>query len=210
MGSEVYDSEKPIHEVELDTFYIGQHVVTQNVWKEVMGDNPSYFKGDQLPVEQVSWEDVHLFLEKLNELLELDGDRKYRLPTEAEWEYAAKGGPYSCGTSYAGGSTLEKVGWYFGNSENHTRAVGILVPNELGIYDMSGNVWEWCLKDDQKVAYKKGLTNSFRGFLSNKSPVFRGGSYGNESVGCHIFNRGIDGPPRGDSSIGFRLAKTTV
>jgi len=167
MGSEKNSWESPMHEVELDTFYMGQHAVTQNLWKAVMGAHPSSFRGDRLPIEQVSWEDAQLFLNKLNGLLKLQGDRKYRLPTEAEWEYAARGGPYSLGSTYAGGEILDEVGWYVSNSEGQTHEVGSKAPNELGIYDMSGNVWEWCKdwygRDYYKECYDWGVAKNPQG-----------------------------------------------
>ena len=139
MGSEDSDalsSEKPVHEVSLDGFYIGRYPVTQSLWRAVMGNdnNPSYFKGNERPVEQVSWQDAQVFIQKLNGL----ADKPYRLPTEAEWEYAARGGKQSEGYKYAGSNKLKEVAWYRGNSHSETKVVGLKYPNELGIYDMPG------------------------------------------------------------------------
>ena len=143
MGSEdeeAYDDEKPVHEVVLSDFYIGKFPVTQALWNAVLKDYPSFFNGDSRPVERVSWEDTQVFIKKLNELT----GRAYRLPTEAEWEYAARGGRQSKGYKYAGSNKLKEVGWYWENTHFETKAVGLKYPNELGIYDMSGNVREWC------------------------------------------------------------------
>jgi formylglycine-generating enzyme required for sulfatase activity len=150
--------EKPVHKVTLSSFKISKYEVTQAQWKAVMGTNPSNFKGcDNCPVEQVSWNDTQTFLKKLNELT----GKKYRLLSEAEWEYAARGGNKSKGYKYAGSNSLNNVAWHNGNSGKKTHPVGQKQPNELGLYDMTGNVYEWCQDwyDDKYYEKSNNLTN---------------------------------------------------
>ena len=138
---EANSDEKPAHPVVLSCFYLCKYEVTQELWETVMGDNPSHFKGKNLPVENVSWDDCQKFIMKLNELT----GKKYRLPTEAEWEYAARGGSNSMHYKYSGGNYLEYLSWCFRNSMDKTHTVGMMKPNELGLYDMFGNISEYCL-----------------------------------------------------------------
>ena len=139
-GSDAGDGEKPVHSVTVSDFYIGKYEVTQAQWKAVMGKNPSHYKGENRPVERVSWYDIQKFIEKLN----AKTGKRYRLPTEAEWEYAARGGNQSKGYKYSGSNDIGSVAWYTNNSGDRTHPVGQKQPNELGLYDMTGNVWEWC------------------------------------------------------------------
>lgn len=204
-GSDADDDEKPVHKVTLDSFYIGKFPVTQRLWKAVMGSNPSDFKGDNLPVENVSWDDVQTFLRKLNAAT----GKTYRLPTEAEWEYAARGGNKSQGYKYAGSNDPDLVAWHDGNSGNTTHEVGTRFPNELGIYDMSGNVWEWC--QDWSGSYSSSPQTNPKGPNSGSYRESRGGCWDsnawNSRVSCrsnNIFD--IFFPGDGCNSLGFRLA----
>ncbi len=167
-----YDSEKPVHRVTLtNNYYIGKYEVTQALWQAVMGSNPSYFKGDDLPVEKVSWDDCQDFISKLNAMT----GKRFRLPTEAEWEYAARGGKKSQGYQYSGSNTLDNVAWYHDNSGSKTHAVGTKQPNELGIYDMTGNVSEWC--QDRYGDYSGVPQTNPTGSVDGKFRVNRGGSW---------------------------------
>jgi formylglycine-generating enzyme required for sulfatase activity len=194
------DDERPAHQVTVGSFNIGKYEVTQGLWKAVMGSNPSYFKkGDNYPVEQVSWDDVQEFIVKLNALT----GKKYRLPTEAEWEYAARGGRQSKGYTYSGGNTAGNVAWYTDNSSSSTHPVGGKAPNELGIYDMSGNVWEWC--SDLYETYPSTAQTNPAGPASGSHRVLRGGGWGGHAVDCRSAARNYDAPGYRLSIVGFRL-----
>lgn len=196
--------EKPVHSVKVPDFFIGKYPVTQALWQSLMGKNPSYFKGENRPVESVSWDDVQIFIEKLNDLT----GKTYRLPSEAEWEYAARGGKQSSGLIYAGSNKLKEVGWYNANTHNETKPVGLKLPNELGLYDMSGNVWEWCADvwhDDYKGAPKDGSAWLTGG--DQDSRVVRGGSWIDfDEIDCRVSDRDGNDADYQDDIIGFRLA----
>ena len=195
------DNEKPVHQVTLtNDYYIGKYEVTQALWQAVMGSNPSNFKGDNLPVERVSWNDCQEFISKLNNLT----GRKFRLPTEAEWEYAARGGKKSRGYQYSGSSNISDVAWYDGNSGSKTHPVGTKQANELGIYDMAGNVWEWCL--DMKGSYNSSSQTNPTGAGSGSFRVSRGGSWFYNARCCRSSCRFIDTPDNRSSFLGLRLA----
>lgn len=199
-GSDVFDNEKPAHQVALDSYYIGKFPVTQRLWTAVMDSNPSYFKGDNLPVEQVSWDDVQDFLRNLNTIT----GKSYRLPTEAEWEYAARGGRQSQGYKYAGSNDIDLVAWYDGNSGNKTHEVGTRFPNELGIYDMSGNVFEWC--QDWYGSYSSTSQRNPQGSTGGSCRVYRGGGWSGYAGYCRVSGRYYLTPGSGYDYLGFRLA----
>lgn len=182
-GSDAWDEEKPAHEVTLSDYYIGQTEVTQALWEAVMGSNPSDSKGGNLPVERVSWDDCQVFIQKLNQLT----GKQFRLPTEAEWEYAARGGRKSRGYKYAGGNNIDSVAWCDGNSGNETHPVATKQANELGIYDMSGNVLEWC--SDWCDGYQSSSQSDPQGPSSGFYRVGRSGSYCGSAGGCRVLYR---------------------
>lgn len=170
-------------------FSIGKYPVTQKQWKEVMGNNPSYFRGcEDCPVENVSWYDVQDFIAALNQKTGL----QYRLPTETEWEYAANGGKLSKGYEYAGSNILVEVGWFSENSGQQTNPVGSKAPNELGIYDMSGNVCEWCA--DRCSIYPE-------------MRVLRGGSWYDDDFFCRTADRYRGSPGDRNDNVGFRVSR---
>ena len=197
-----WDDEKPAHRVTLTSdYWMGATEVTQALWKAVMGSNPSEFIGDERPVESVSWDDCQAFIEKLNRIT----GKRFRLPTEAEWEYAARGGGSSRGYQYAGGSNVGNVAWYYGNAGGETHPVGQLRANELGLYDMSGNVWEWCQDWYGKDYYSSGSQTNPTGPSSGSYRVLRGGSWLNFARCCRSSNRGSCTPDNRNSYDGFRL-----
>jgi len=196
MGDE---SEKPIHSVTLSSYYIGKYEVTQKEWTAIMGENPSNFKGDDLPVENVSFDDCQKFIKRLNAKTK----KKYRLPTEAEWEFAARGGNKSNGYKYSGSNTLDDVAWFTSNSGSETSPVGQKQANELGIYDMSGNVWEWC--NDYYGNYSSSSQTNPKGAESGSGRVYRGGSWLNGAARCRVANRYDRSPSFRYSYLGLRL-----
>ena len=194
------DSEKPTHQVTLtNDYYIGKYEVTQALWQAVMGNNPSCYKGDNLPVESVSWDDCQDFLSKLNRIT----GKTFRLPTEAEWEYAARGGKKSRGYQYSGSNNLSDVAWYFDNSGSKTHAVGTKQPNELGIYDMSGNVWEWC--QDRRGQYNSFSQVNPTGANSGSKRPFRGGCWAYAASACRSSFRAFNVPAYCVDDLGLRL-----
>ena len=201
--------EKPVHSVTLNSYYIGQTEVTQALWQAVMGrafwqavmgSNPSGFKGSNLPVENVSWKYCQKFITMLNQLT----GQKFRLPTEAEWEYAARGGNKTKGYQYAGSNNLDAVAWYYSNSDSKTHPVATKQPNELGLYDMSGNVWEWC--QDWYGSYSSSAITNPSGPTSGSVRVYRGGSWSSGAGGCRSANRINYTPVYRISNLGLRLA----
>ena len=195
-----FDNEEPTHQVTLtNDYYIGKYEVTQALWKAVMGNNPSGFKGDNLPVENVSWKDCLKFISKLNSIT----GKTFRLPTEAEWEYAARGGNKSRGYQYSGSNNLSDVAWYGDNSGNKTHDVGSKQANELGIYDMSGNVYEWC--QDRYDNYSSSSQTNPTGATTGSNRVERGGSWIFTDWGCRSSYRSYGTPDCRYSFLGLRL-----
>ena len=199
-GSDADSDESPTHKVTLSSYSIGETEVTQELWKAVMGSNPSYFSGNQNPVESVSWNDCQTFITKLNQLT----GKKFRLPTEAEWEYAARGGNKSKGYKYAGSKTIGDVAWYTSNSSSETHPVKQKAANELGLYDMSGNVYEWC--QNRYSSYSSSALTNPTGPSSGSYRVNRGGCWVSSAKNCRVSNRGSDTPSNSYSYIGLRLA----
>jgi formylglycine-generating enzyme required for sulfatase activity len=198
-----YGWEKPAHQVTVSSFSIGKYEVTQAQWVAVMGSNPSKFQGDNLPVETVSWVDVQEFIRKLN----AKTGKNYRLPTEAEWEYAARGGAQSMGYKYSGSNTVDDVAWYDDNSGSSTHTVGTKQPNELGIYDMSGNVYEWC--SDWYGDYSSSSQTNPTGASSGSARVGRGGGWDFFAQYVRVPFRLNNAPDFRRSNIGFRLASSS-
>ena len=189
-----YSNEKPAHREYVSDFMIGETEVTQALWQAVMGSNPSYFTGDmQRPVESVSWDDCQTFIRKLNQLT----GENFRLPTEVEWEYAARGGNQSQGYKYSGSNNVGTVAWYYDNSGNTTHRVKTKQPNELGIYDMSGNVYEWC-QDKWCDDYNSPRNSSYR--------VLRGGSWNSIARSVRVSCRNSRYPDNRHNVSGLRLA----
>ncbi len=208
MGDETGDLWKacrPVHPVRLTRrFYLGEYPVTQALWAAVMDDEstPAYFSGTRRPVEHVSWADAKDFLEKLCRLT----GQPFRLPTEAEWEYAARGGAYNTGCPYAGSKRLKEVGWFETNSHGETKPAGGKGPNELGLYDMSGNVWEWCSDWFEENYYQSSPAADPPGPDEGSGRVLRGGGWSGTPLHCRVANRSHWYPDYGDVNLGFRLA----
>jgi formylglycine-generating enzyme required for sulfatase activity len=197
------DDEKPEHEVKLSPYYIGKFEISQTQWVAIMGNNPSYFKDcDQCPVENVSWLDVDEFIKKINK----QTGKNYRLPTEAEWEFAARGGNITKGCLYSGGNDLGNLAWYTDNCGGMTHSAGSKKPNELGVFDMSGNVWEWC--NDWYGPYSGTSSLDPQGISSGHAHVIRGGGWNMDLSHCRVSTRDWNYPDLKNSIIGFRLASS--
>ena len=244
MGSEDGIDSWPIHKVDINSFYLGQYLVSQTLWKKIIAGNYSYFKGKSLPMEILWPPDIIKFCNCLSDMLDLEpvyeqefdytglksgrytlseynrsvkwrlsanlNANGYRLPTEEEWEYGARGGKYKKGAEYAGSSILEEVGWYsdeFGDKNSHeeTQILGFRLPNELGLYDMSGNIWEWCWGD-----YRGGeLKEISLKYLDDPKRIYflmsRGGAWNTNSFDCSVYN---NFKKRNELNFSFRLART--
>jgi formylglycine-generating enzyme required for sulfatase activity len=199
--SDAYPDESPVHSVMVSNYYLGETEVTQALWKAIMGRTPSFFTGDDLPVENVSWNDCQKFIQKLNQLT----DKKFRLPTEAEWEYAAQGGIHQSENKYSGSDAIEEVAWYTGNS-NSPKKVRLKSPNTIGLYDMSGNVWEWCEDWYNSNYYSSSPKTNPKGMSSGSNRVLRGGGWNYKSSSCRVTRRHCDRPSNFSFSYGLRLA----
>ncbi len=193
-------NEKPTHRVTLSSYYIGETEVTQQLWEKVMGSNPAEFKGSTQPVESVSWDDCQKFIKRLNSLTGLN----FRLPTEAEWEFAARGGNKSKGYEYSGSNNPNEVAWHSMDIDDESHPVATKSPNELGVYDMSGNVWEWC--QDRFGSYSRNKQTNPTGPSNGSFRVFRGGSWYNEASECHVSVRARSLPFQRGYNHGLRLA----
>ncbi len=197
------DDEKPVHKVCVDGFWMGKYEVTQGQWLKIIGSNPSKFKsGDDYPVEQVSWNDAKTFISQLNQR----SGAGFSLPTEAQWEYAARS--QGKDQEYAGGNDLDRVAWYDGNSGNKTHRVGTKTPNSLGIYDMSGNVREWCEDVYDENAYSRHARNNPLITSGGSNRVRRGGSWDNDPGFLRCAYRSWDNAGYSSSGLGFRLIRT--
>ena len=206
MGSDLLkDFERPVHDVCVDSFYIGKYEITQKQWNQLMDSNPSKFSGENNPVDKVSWLDSKEFIDRLNKFENTD---RYRFATEAEWEYAARAGTQ---TEYYWGPTIDNdYAWYYGTANYHTHPVGEKKPNAFGLHDMSGNVWEWVNDWFHKDYYKKRVKNNPKGPLSGKYRVRRGGSWANFTKYIRSASRYRGRPDHKHHIMGFRIAFTNL
>lgn len=205
MEDDALDNEFPVHKVTLTKdYYMGETQVTQALWQAVMGKNPSWFPGnDQRPVECVSWNDCQDFIEQLNRIT----GEHFRLPTEAEWEFAARGGNESKGCHYAGSNDLDEVAWYDEEcGKGSTHPVAGKQPNELGLYDMSGNVYEWCADWYEEDYYQTSPDVDPQGPVSGPNRVLRGGSWDGDAWLCRLSHRDWNDPVNGGYGCGLRLS----
>lgn len=199
MGNDLFSDQRPVHSVTLDAFYMGKYEVTQALWTAVMGSNPSYNEGPTFPVEKVTWEDCQLFIKKLNELVGME----FKLPTESQWEYAARGGNQSKGYEYSGSNLSGEIGWNAANSGGETHPVGLMLPNELGIHDLSGNVMEWC--SDYYGHYPSEPQTNPAGAVSGATRVVRGGCWHNDPMFGKVDYRSQVPQTSQSSNLGFRI-----
>jgi len=200
-----YEDEKPAHKVQVSDFYIGKYPITQAIWEIVIGKKISRFERKNHPMTFVSWDMIiKEFIPKLNELT----GKTYRLPSEAEWEYAAKGGKYQGSYQYSGSNHLKEVGWYNRNSRNSTKPVGMKMPNALWLYDMSGNVLEWCADhwhENSEDTPKNG--SAWLGKSKNYDRLLRGGSWIDGDYNCRVSNRFTLSLNFSGVSVGFRVSR---
>jgi len=208
MGDEVgglTDWSSPVHSVRVSSFYLAQFPVTQKMWQLVMERDWEHlaFVGHERPMERVSWDDAQIFLEKLEQKTDL----KFRLPSEAEWEYAARGGCYNLGCTYAGSKRVKEVAWNNENSHSETKPLGRKFPSELGLYEMSGNVWEWC-SDDWHSNYEAAPVDGSAWIDAERGSyrVYRGGGWSHDSLYCRSALRFSWYPDYRHNALGFRLA----
>jgi formylglycine-generating enzyme required for sulfatase activity len=196
---DAYRDETPVHKVTVGSFYMGETEVTQALWQAVMDSNPSHFKGDKRPLENVNWASCQMFILTLSEIT----GYHFRLPTEAEWEYAARGGKKAHGCRYSGKNKAGGVAWFVDNSGNKTHNVKGKTKNELGLYDMSGNVWEWCA--DWYGNYAPGSYVDPQGPAEGTYRVLRGGCWNSNDWYCRVSNRSFNNPDYAGNGYGFRL-----
>ena len=200
-----WDDEYPVHDVTLSDFYIGKYEVTQELWEYVMGYNPSFYEREKekekLPVNNVTWLDCVDFIANLNKLT----GKNFDIPTEAEWEYAARGGAKSKGYKYAGSNNIDEVAWYKNNSDLNLKRVGLKIPNELGLYDMSGNALEWCSDWYDENYYSTSPSVNPTGPATGEEVVCRGGTYTYSARSCRITIRDCEYVDLGVVNMGFRL-----
>ena len=214
---DLWDACRPVHPVQVSSFYIGKYQVTQRLWQQVMSNNPAQFKGEKRPVETITWWEAKQFIDWLNRMKAIKDyltgqgllNAFFRLPYEAEWEFAARGGTYSQGYTYCGSDKLKQVGWHGESNSRETQDVGLLLANELGLFDMSGNVWEWCKDkygwDFYKKCKAKGMVTDPSGPGKSQHRVVRGGSYLDDADNCHPAYRNGDSPNYQSDHFGFRV-----
>ncbi len=209
MGSDEFEESQPVHEVTINkNYYIAKYPVTQSLWTAIMGNNPSHFKGENRPVEKITSSDAKKFIKKLNDLYDDEDSKQFHLPTESQWEFAARAGEEGAKEKlkYAGSNRIKEVGWYYKNSNGATKPVGLKMPNQLGLYDMSGNVWEWC-EDNYIENYHRHPKDGSALINDNRLLVVRGGSWFNNDDFCSVFNRnGVNLVVR-VYFVGFRLSR---